>query len=162
LAFIDGRGGKQFYDHQLVTGASKETEKIFEKYDITYIVTKTADSSGAILPLIKYLSESPRWELVFADGLTVIYMKNIPENEGFISKYKIPKSAITDQIIKELVHYTFLGVNKLYVYSYVGNIYMRRRDYANALRFFKMAYEINDDPRLGELIHRFETIKRTM
>ena len=162
LAFIDGRGGKQFNDHQLVTGASKETEKIFEKYDITYIVTKTADSSGSILPLIKYLSESPRWELVFADGLTVVYMKNIPENEGFISKYKIPKSAITDQIIKELVHYTFLGVNKLYVYSYVGNIYMRRRDYANALRFFKMAYEINDDPRLGELIHRMETTKRTM
>ena len=162
LAFIDGRGGKQFTEHQLVTGASKEIEIIFEKYNITYVVTKAADSSGTILPFIKYLSNSPQWALVFADGLTVIYMKNIPDNAEIISKYKIPKQAITDHIMKELVHYTFLGVNKLYVYSYVGNIYMSKRDYANALRFFKMAYEINEDPKLAELIHRLETMKRTM
>jgi hypothetical protein len=161
LAFIDGRGGKQFTDHQLVTGASEEIENIFEKYNITYIVTKAADSSGLILPLIKYLTNSPRWELVFADGLTVIYMKNIPDNAEIISKYKIPKQAINLHIIRELVHYTFLGVNKLYVYSYIGNFYMNSRDYANALRFFKLAYEINDDPRLRELIHRLETMKGT-
>jgi tetratricopeptide (TPR) repeat protein len=162
LAFIDGRGGKQFEEHQLVTGASKEIENIFEKYDITYIVTKTVDSSGTILPLIKYLTESPRWELVFADGLTVIYLKNIPENKNFIDKYRLPKRTIVLQIMQELFHYTYLGVNKLYVYSYIGNMYMESGDYANALRFFKMAYEINDDPRLGEFIHRLETMKRTM
>jgi hypothetical protein len=161
LPFIDGRGGKQFIEHQVVTGALGETEKIFDKYNITYVVTKAADSSGVILPLIKYLTDSPQWELVFADGLTVIYVKNIPENAEIISQYKIPKQTITDHIVKELVHYTFLGVNKLYVYSYVGNIYMIKRDYANALRFFKMAYEIKADPKLAELIRRLETMKRT-
>jgi hypothetical protein len=161
LAFIDGRGGKQFTDHQLVTGASKEIENIFEKYGITYIVTKTADSSGTILPMIKYLSESPRWELVFADGLTVVYLKNTPENKNFIDKYRVPKKAIVHQIMQELLHYTYLGVNKLYVYSFIGNMYMDSHDYANALIFYKMAYEINDDPRLGEFIHRLETMKKT-
>jgi hypothetical protein len=149
LAFIDGRGGKQFEEHQLVTGASKEVEKIFEKYDITYVVTKTADSSGTILPMIKYLSESPRWELVFADGLTAIYLKNTPENKDIIDKYRLPKKAIVHQIMQELFHYTYLGVNKLYVYSFIGNMYMDSHDYSNALLFYKMAYEINDDPRLG-------------
>jgi hypothetical protein len=162
LAFIDGRGGKQFTDHQLVTSASKEIENIFEKYDITYIVTKTADSSGTILPMIKYLSESPRWELVFADGLTVVYLKNIPGNKAFIDQYRLPKKAIVYQIMQELFHYTYLGVNKLYVYSFIGNLYMDSHDYADALKFYKMAYEINDDPRLGEFIHRLETMKRTM
>jgi len=162
LAFIDGRGGKQFTEHQLVTGASKEIEEIFEKYDITYIVTKTADSSGTILPLIRYLSESPRWELVFADGLAVIYLKNTAENKDIVDKYRLPKEAIVHQIMQELFHYTYLGVNKLYVYSFIANRYMDSRDYANALRFYKMAYEINDDPRLGEFIHRLETRKRTM
>ena len=162
LAFIDGRGGKQFTEHQLVTGASEEIEKIFEKYNITYVVTKTADSSGTILPLIKYLSESPRWELVFADGLTVIYLKNTPENKEIVDKYRLPKRAIGHHIAQELIHYTYLGVNKLYVYSFIGNMYMESQDYANALRFFKMAYEINDDLRLGELIRRLETMKRTM
>jgi hypothetical protein len=162
LAFIDGRGGKQFTEHQLVTGASKEIENIFEKYDITYIVTKTADSSGMILPMIKYLSENPRWELVFADGLTVVYLKNTSENKDIVDKYRLPKKAIVHQIMQELFHYTYLGVNKLYVYSFIGNMYMDSHDYANALLFYKMAYEINDDPRLGEFIHRLETMKRTM
>jgi tetratricopeptide (TPR) repeat protein len=89
-------------------------------------------------------------------------MKNIPENAEIISQYKIPKQAITDHIIKELIHYTFIGVNKLYVYSYVGNIYMNKRDYANALRFFKMAYEFRADPKLAELIRRLETMKKAM
>ena len=162
LAFIDGRGGKQFTEHQLVTGASKEIEEIFGKYDITYIVTKTADSSGTILPFIKYLSENPRWELVFADGLTVIYLKNTPENKDIIDQYRLPKQAIVQQIMQELFHYTYLGVNKLYVYSFIGKMYMESHDYANALKFYKMAYEINDDPRLGEFIHRLETMKGTM
>jgi hypothetical protein len=162
LAFIDGRGGKQFTDHQLVTSASKEIENIFEKYDITYIVTKTADSSGSILPLIKYLSESPRWELVFADGLTVVYLKNIPGNKDFIDQYRLPKKAIVYQIMQELFHYTYLGVNKLYVYSFIGNRYMDSHDYTDALKYYKMAYEINDDPRLGEFIHRLEAMKGTM
>jgi hypothetical protein len=159
LAFIDGRGGKQFTEHQLVTGASNEMEEIFKKYDITYIVTKTADSSGAILPLIKYLTESPRWELVFADGLTVIYLKNTPENKDIVAKYRLPKKAIVHQIMQELFHYTYLGVNKLYVYSFIGNMYMDSHDYAHALIFYKMAYEINDDPRLGEFIHRLESMR---
>jgi hypothetical protein len=162
LPFIDGRGGIQFTDHQVVTGALGDIEKVFKKYNITYVVTKAADSSGSILPLIKYLTDSPQWELVFADGLTVIFMKNIPDNAEIISKYKLPKQEITLHIIRELVHYTFLGVNKLYVYSYVGNIYWNNRDYVNALRFFKMAYEINENPQLEKLIHRLETMKRTM
>jgi hypothetical protein len=39
---------------------------------------------------------------------------------------------------------------------------MSNHDYANALRFFKMAYEINANPQLSELIRRLETMKRTM
>lgn len=158
-AFIDGRGGEQFTEHQLVTGASEEIDDIFEKYDITYVVTKAADSSGTILPLIKYLSESPRWELVFADGLSVIFMKNIPENKEIIEKYRIPKTKIFQHITEELIHYTYIGVNKFYVYSFLGNMHMGFRDYDNAVRFFKMAYAVNDDPRLGELIHRLEAGK---
>ena len=159
LTFIDGRAGTTFRDHQMITGVVGDFENLFDKYNITYIVTKTVDSSGTILPLIKYLTESPKWELVFADGLAVIYVRNIPENKRIIDTYRISKNIISQQIISELLHSTYLGVNKVYVYITVGNIFVDRKDFANALIYFTLAREFTDDPRLAEMVNRLESMR---
>jgi len=77
LTFIDGRGAAwpNFSEHQIVTSGMNDTENVFSKYNITYIVTKAADSSGMVLPLVNYLAARPEWELVFADGLSLVFMK---------------------------------------------------------------------------------------
>jgi hypothetical protein len=160
LTFIDGRAGTTFRDHQRITGVEGDFENLFDQYNITYIVTKTVDSSGTILPLIKYLTESPKWELVFADGLAVIYVRNIPDNEGIIEKHRISKTIISQQIIRELLHSTYLGVNKFYVYITVGNIYMNGKDYANALKYFTLAREMKDNPGLAEMVSRLDSMLR--
>ena len=159
LTFIDGRAGTTFREHQMITGAVGDFENLFDKYNITYIVTKVVDSSGTILPFIRYLTESPKWELVFADGLAVVYVRSIPENKRIIDKYRISKNIISQQIISELLHSTHLGVNKFYVYITVGNIFAERKDFANALKYFTLAREINDDPRLTEMVNRLESMR---
>ena len=54
LTFIDGRTYNQevFIEHQVVTGAMPGWERVLEKYGINYIVLKSMDSSGMILPII--------------------------------------------------------------------------------------------------------------
>lgn len=137
LTFIDGRGSAwpSFYDHQLITSATGNMEGIFSKYRITYVVTKAADSSGIVLPLIGYLANSKDWELVFSDGLTVVFMKNVPENRRIVERYKLPKQFLTYHIITELVHYTYLGVSKQYVYATVSGIYRSLGELDKANKF---------------------------
>jgi len=159
LTFIDGRSGITFKDHQLITGVAGNPEDLFDKYNITYIVTKSVDSSGTILPLMGYLANNPKWELVFADGLAVVFVRNLPENKRIIETYGISKNILSQQIISELLHSTYLGVNKFYVYITVGNIYMNGKNYSNALKYFTLARELNDDPRLAEMVNRLESMR---
>ena len=148
LPFIDGRGAglPQFPEHQVVTSGMNGTENVFSKYNITYIVIKAADSSGMVLPLVNYLAAKRDWELVFADGLMLVFMKNIPENRHIIEKYRKPKGILNNHIVAELVHYTYLGVSKQYVYSMVANFYRQVNDPVNANRYMEYVREASQVP----------------
>ena len=148
LTFIDGRGAgwPQFQEHQIVTSGMNGIENVFSKYNISYIATKAADSSGTVLPLVNYLGANKDWELVFADGLMLVFMKNIPENRHIIEKYRLPKGILNNHLVAELIHYTYLGVNKQYVYSLVVNFYRQVNDPVNANRYMEYVQEASQVP----------------
>ena len=139
LTFIDGRTYNQqvFSDHQRVTGAAPDWDTILKNYGVTYIVIKSMDSSGMILPIVPLLANDPRWSLVFSDGLFLVFVRNIPELTEYTRLHQIPKSVIPRHIIEEAYHYTFLGVSPVVAYQTMSNMYMvlGRRDLAiGALR----------------------------
>ncbi|MDX1815213.1 MAG: hypothetical protein R3239_04570, partial [Thermodesulfobacteriota bacterium] len=125
LTFIDGRTYNQevFREHQIVTGALPGWEEILRKYRITYLVLKSVDSSGMVLPIVPVLSRDPGWSLVFADGLFVIFVKNSPENRAYIAKHEISKGILPRQIIAESHHYLYLGVSPVVAYANIINMY---------------------------------------
>jgi hypothetical protein len=148
LTFIDGRGAPwaHFTEHQIVTSGMPGIENVFSKYNITYVVTKAADSSGMVLPLVNYLASRSEWELVFADGLSLVFVKNSPENRHIVEKYKIPKGILNNHIVAELIHYTYLGVSKPYVYSTVANFYRQVNDPVNEKRYAEYVREASQSP----------------
>jgi hypothetical protein len=87
LTFIDGRAydRKVFMEHQVVTGAMPGWKGILDRYGVAYIVLKTMDSSGMVLPIVQALSNDNEWRLVFADGLFVIFVRNIPDHREYIT-----------------------------------------------------------------------------
>jgi hypothetical protein len=157
MTFIDGRGmgWPQFREHQIVTSGMNETADVFSKYNITYVAIKAADSSGTVLPLVNYLALSRDWGLVFADGLMLVFVKNIPENREILEKYGIPKGAINNAIVAELVHYTFLGVNKQLVFSTVANYYRQINDPVNSARYMESFREASRTPWIVQFMDWF-------
>jgi hypothetical protein len=162
LTFIDGRAGSPtlFTEHQMITSGQGDIEGIFGKYNVTYIVTKMVDSSGAVLPLMNYLNVSPNWELVFADGLAVVFVKNTQENRAIIEKYRMSKSVLGKQVVSELLHSTYLGVNKFFIYYTIANIYLNSNDIVNARKYLEMARSVKDDPNISAMIHRLDSMGR--
>ena len=126
LTFIDGRTYNQevFTEHQVVTGAMPGWEKVLEKYGINYIVLKSMDSSGMILPIVPVLANDPDWALVFSDGLFVVFVRNAPELRGYIKAHEIPKGILPRHIIREAYHYIFLGVSPVIAYQTMSNMYL--------------------------------------
>jgi len=158
LTFIDGRAinAEVFQDHQVVTGALPEWKKVLQRYGVTYIVTKTMDSSGMILPLIPSLANDPAWSLVFADGLFVVFVRNQPEFQEYIRKFGIPKRALYQQIIREAYHYMYLGVSPFVAYTTISNMYMVMGNRAAAADALRQALAEENVPALRRLLEQLE------
>jgi hypothetical protein len=158
LTFIDGRTYNQqvFLEHQTVTGALPGWQEILRRYGVTYAVLKTMDSSGMILPIIQTLTNDTEWRLVFADGLFVIFVRNIPENREYIRKHEIPKTMLPRQIIWEAYHYMYLGVSPLVAYQTMSNMYQLMGNTPAAIQALKKALEEKNDPYLRSQLIRLE------
>ncbi|MGW8286375.1 MAG: hypothetical protein ACWGPR_11725 [Candidatus Deferrimicrobiaceae bacterium] len=158
LTFIDGRTYNQevFRDHQIVTGAMPGWEEILRKYGITYIVLKSVDSSGQVLPIIPALSRNPSWYLVFADGLFVIFVDDSPENRAYIAKHKISKGILPRQIIAESYHYLYLGVSPVVAYANITNMYLSLGKRQTAIDVLRKALEDYDVPYLRNMLRQLE------
>jgi len=158
LTFIDGRTYNQqvFLEHQSVTAAFPGWEKILEKYGVTYIVTKTIDSSGTILPFVSPLTSSPDWSLVFADGLFVVFVRHTPETTAYIRNHEIPKKSMFQQIAWESYHYIYLGVSPLVAYQTMSRMYEMMGNRAAAIQALRDALEYRDLPLLRSQLMRLE------
>jgi len=150
LTFIDGRTYNQevFMEHQIVTGAMSGWEKVLEKYGINYIVLKSMDSSGMILPIVPVLANAPDWALVFSDGLFVVFVRNAPELRGYIRAHEIPKGVLPQHIIREAYHYMFLGVSPVTSYQTMSNMFLLLGQRDKAIWALRQALETVDDPYL--------------
>src|SRR5512140_3132932 len=158
LTFIDGRTYNQqvFMEHQSVTGGMPGWERVLDKYGITYIVLKTMDSSGMILPIVPLLANDPNWPLVFSDGLFVIFVRNTPELRGYIKAHEIPKGILPRHIIQEAYHYTFLGVSPVVAYQTIANMHLILGDRAAAIQSLRSALKEVDDPYLRGRLMQLE------
>jgi hypothetical protein len=158
LTFLDGRTYNQqvFMDHQSVTGGMPGWERVVEKYGITYIVLKSMDSSGMILPIVPILANDPNWALVFSDGLFVIFVRNTPELRGYIKAHEIQKGILPRHIIAEVYHYTFLGVSPVVAYQTMANMYLMMGDRPSAISSLRRGLEEVDNPYLRGRLMQLE------
>lgn len=158
LTFIDGRAvnSEVFQDHQAVTGALPGWEEILRRYGVTYIVSKTMDSSGMILPLIPSLAEDPAWSLVFADGLFVVFVRNQPEFQEYIRKFGIPKQVLPQKIIREAYHYMYLGVSPVVAYTTISNMHMVMGNRAAAVDALRQGLAEENNPVLRIRLEQLE------
>jgi len=158
LTFIDGRtyNREVFQEHQVVTGALPGWEDVLRKYGITYVVLKSVDSSGTILPVIPALSRNPDWTLVFSDGLFVIFVRNTAENRAYIAKHQISKGVLPRQIIAESYHYMYLGVSPVIAYANITNMYLTLGNRKAAIDVLRRSLEDHDEPYLKSMLMQLE------
>lgn len=158
LTFIDGRtyNSNVFMEHQIVTGVMGGWKEILGKYGITYMVLKSMDSSGMVLPIIPSLANDPEWALVFADGLSVVFVRNIPETRDYIAKHRIAKTIIPQHIIWEAYHYMFLGVSPVLAYQTMSNMYDTMGNRQAAIESIRKALEYADEPFLRARLRQLE------
>ena len=83
--FFDGRndmyGGEFMKDYLHIAQMHTTYTNLLEKYDVTWVIYE------ANSPLCRALKASGKWQLVYADGVANVLLKDIPENVAIIQRY---------------------------------------------------------------------------
>jgi hypothetical protein len=92
--FIDGRndmyGVEMLKEYYNVITYKPGWKNILEKYHITWIIYNSSSAFS------RYLIQNEDWCLIYADKVANIFLKNIPENEPLIQKYRNVKPVIDE------------------------------------------------------------------
>jgi hypothetical protein len=93
---------------------------------------------------------------VFSDGLFVIFVRNLPENQALIRKFGISKAILPHHIIAESRHYMNLGVSPVIAYQNISNMHQVLGDLPAAILSLKEALNTFDDPYLRARLMQLE------
>jgi hypothetical protein len=118
-------------------------KRLLDAYEVNFILVSAVSTVGMIHPLVDRLYVDPEWELVFADGKSLIFLRDTPVNRPIIGAYRIPKDAIIDEIIAECE----AGIRETPAtwgyYEVLGYTYFKKNRLADALRMFDKYLSMN-------------------
>ncbi|HEY6011286.1 MAG TPA: hypothetical protein VIX18_07430, partial [Nitrospirota bacterium] len=150
--FIDGRNTNEtafvHYNAILLADAGADNEhplwkKLLDAYGVNMILVSAVSTAGVIHPLVDRLSIEPGWKLVFADGKSLLFLRDTPEHRPIITAHGMPREAIVDEIIAECE----AGIKETPAtwgyYEVLGYIYYQRNRPADALRMFDKYLSMN-------------------
>lgn len=74
-------------------------KRLLNHYKINFIVIQTLDVYGTVPKLLLKLSDDEEWVPVYCEPIAVIFIKNIPENNYIIEKFRRSKDDVYNTII---------------------------------------------------------------
>ncbi len=150
--FVDGRCTSEnaflHYGYILTAEAGVDPshplwKRLLEAYGVNFILVSAVSTAGGIHPLVDRLYVDPEWELVFADGKALIFLRDTSANRPIIGAYRIPKDAIIGEIIAECE----AGIRDTPAtwgyYEVLGYAYFKKNRPADALRMFDKYLSMN-------------------
>ncbi len=127
--FIDGRAlePEVYKDYQKVINLSKEKgrswEDMVEKYNISYFVLTPLFLYGDIPSVIEELFINKDWVLIYADHLSLVFIKNDARNTSVIKKYAMDKVVGLNTIIVQTTAHSIRNKVNPYFLLSLGKVF---------------------------------------
>jgi len=156
--FVDGRGLQEqtVLDERKIMGASAmptagvpEWQILLEQYDIRTILTFSVDAfSGQLVPLIPVLLHDPHWQLVYMDDISLVFMKDLSENQRLIGQFSLPKEWLWNEVITEATFKMqgfWSSSVKANFYKTLGDAYLAKGGYREAKWAYARSLSLNPE-----------------
>lgn len=164
LVFVDGRGLREdvvvnsariMMGSKIERGGMPEWKALLDYYGVSTIVTYSVDHfSGRLIPLVTALSRDPDWEIVYADDVSLVFVRAALENADILRRFSLPKERIWHEVIAEA------GAKSRGFFSRqvranfrvtIGDAYLSLGMYRNAFDEYREAWVLGpQDPQVQE------------
>jgi hypothetical protein len=150
--FIYGRSLNEtaFFHYNQILKAEKGNKagmplwkRLLTAYNVNFVLTSAVSSSGNIIPLVDMLYADDEWKLVYADGKSVIFLKDSLANQNFIKKYQVSKEELDKEIIGECEQGIKDAPATWGYYETLGYVYMKKNRLNEAAAMFQKYLTMN-------------------
>lgn len=158
--FIDGRGLiEDIYFQYLNVFMAKsqmfeglpEWKAVLQTYKVNFIVTFSVDKfTGNIVPLIPALYHDPEWHLVYMDKISLIFLRESPENEQLIQRFGMPKEWLWTEVVTEALVKAKTSPKKANFYITIGDAFFTKKSFMDARAAYVKAQETDPDNRISQ------------
>lgn len=118
-------------------------ERLLNAYNVNFILISAVSSNGNIIPLVDMLYVSSEWKLIYADGESIIFLKNVPDNQNIIHQYQLSKEKLDNEIIRECEQGIKDTPATWGYYETLGYMYMKKNRLNEALVMFQKYLSMN-------------------
>ena len=164
--FIDGRGliGEVFFQEVKILQAyprqfqgKPEWQNMLNAYNVNFILTFSVDNfSGRLVPLVYALLNDAEWRLIYMDNLSLIFIRDLPENQDIIQKFGLPKEWLWNEVAVEATIKAGSAKGNPNFYITAGDAFLATRNFRDASQAFSKAIAV--DPSNGIARQRLEAL----
>jgi hypothetical protein len=127
-------------------------------YNINFIITYSVDKyNGSLVPLIPALVNDPQWNLIYMDDISLIFIKESPENTNLIKSFTLPKEWVWNEVITEAVIKSKDSPNRINFFITIGDAFFAKKDYKDAKATYLKA--LRADPNSAIVNERLKFLK---
>lgn len=163
--FIDGRLLEEniYMDYQDVAYAAEGPEASWEdmikKYNVSYIIMPPLLHHGSIYPIVEKLFTRDEWSLIYMDHLSLIFLRDTPDNSSLINKFAIDKNKGLQTIVIQASAKALKNPANPYFFITLGKVFFQMGKLNDSEKAFLVAYE--KDPDNAELRFWMQKVEKT-
>ena len=145
---------------KLPEGKKPLWERLLDHYKIDLVVIDTMDLFGQVKPITFSLLRNEKWVPVYCDLISVVFVRDIKENEEIINQYKLADDFVYNAIIARLTQWSMIHQeNPKYLLS-LGDVFYNMGRYDDALKAY--IYADNRHPEQEDTKKKIDLTKKQL
>jgi hypothetical protein len=131
-------------------------KRLLDHYRVNLILLDTLGIQGGVPSLLLKSIENDEWIPVYADLISVVFIRNTQENQEIIERFKVSKETVYNLLIVRAVKRAIATRNPAYLKD-IGDIFAERGMMKDALTAYE--YAIKRLPPYHPLRRELERVK---
>ncbi len=170
--FIDGRGLRE---DVVVRSAAimaavgdertgvPEWKSYLDHYGVTMVLTYSVEHfTGRLLPLVSALVNDPEWYPIFADDISLIFLRDTPDTRPAVERFSVPRELVWKEVVSEARSKSrgfFSKSVRAQFFVTTGDAYLVLGDYRAAMDAFRQAWRLApENPTVRKRIQFLDSI----
>ena len=130
---------ESIYNKKIQAGKTPLWERLLDHYNVDIVLLDTLNVHGSITPLVLSLIKNDKWIPVHVDFISVVFVRDVENNQEVIGKHSLEKETVFNSIIARAIQGTLRHKNNPNYFISLGDVFYSMGRMNEALKAYECA-----------------------